>query len=155
MFFLLFSGSQLRKLHHLNKFSSSDLTIFQVDIPRLLGKIVDSPQLPFFFASQTKIIPTPLLTIPFVSWRIQDNIAGKLKYKAIFIHRDYFVISLKKMAATFMSTIRRRGINAFELAHTFWQIPIKRFNDEMIMITYHTIIMTQPVVISYNRSKDF
>jgi hypothetical protein len=64
---------------------------------------------------------------------------------AILLNENRFESSLEEMAHLAMAFVVGLRVYPIELPHSFGQVSIRRFNDQMIAIVHQAVGMTDPV----------
>jgi hypothetical protein len=64
---------------------------------------------------------------------------------AVFLNENPFESSLKQVTDPTLALVVRLRVYPIELPHSFGQVSIRRFNDEMIVIVHYAISMADPV----------
>ena len=64
---------------------------------------------------------------------------------AILLNKNSFEPSLEEMTHPVMALVIGLGVYTIELSHSFGQVSIGSFNDQVIVIVHQAIGMTDPV----------
>jgi hypothetical protein len=79
------------------------------------------------------------------SHRVKHDVAADLQKMAVLLNENSFESSLKQMTDPAMALVVGLGVYPIELPHSFGQVSIRRFNNQMIVIVHQAIGMADPV----------
>lgn len=91
-----------------------------------------------------------LVTTPFIMPRmagsvgshgVKHDVAADFQKMTVFLNENSFESSLKEMTDPAMLLVIGLGVYPIELPHSFGQVSIRRFNDQMIVVIHQAISM--------------
>ena len=65
---------------------------------------------------------------------------------AVLLDKDAFEPSLKKVAVSFVSFVKKLGIDTVKLPHAKGEVAIGCFDQKMIMVGHEAVGVAQPII---------
>lgn len=100
-------------------------------------------------SSSRGLVTTPFMMArmvgTFCSHRVKHDVPADLQKMAVFLNENSFESPLKQMTDPAMALVVGLGVYPIELPHSFGQVSIRRFNDQVVVIVHEAISMADPV----------
>mgnify|MGYP001607791079 CR=1 FL=1 len=77
---------------------------------------------------------------------IQDHVPAYFKKMAVFLDQDGLVPALEQVSGPAVPFVEELGIHSVQLAHAYGQVPVRGFDEKMIMIGHEAVGVADPVV---------
>jgi hypothetical protein len=77
---------------------------------------------------------------------VQDNVAADFEKMGVFLYEHGFVPALEEVTCSPVPLIESLRVESIQLSHADREVAIRRLNENVVVIAYEAVSVTDPVV---------